>query len=113
MPKILEPVRCQLGVARGVLDVAVAQVLLDRPHVLSIVRQFVACGMAQHVRMHREGKARLPSSAPDDLAHGSGGERCRALTDEEAGRLRVRTLEGDGGRAALVRVKGGQRGGGA
>jgi len=110
VPKILEPIRCQLGVARGVLDVAVAQVLLDRPRVLSIVRQFVARGMAQHVRMHREGKARLPSSAPDDLAHGSGGERCRALTDEEVGCLRVRPLEATEGAQlwSASRVDGGE-----
>ena len=70
-----------------------AQVLLDRPRVLSVVSQFVASGMTQHVWVHWEGDACLSSSPPNDLAHGIGGERCLALTDEEIGRLRVRPLE--------------------
>jgi hypothetical protein len=56
--KILEPLRTQLGVAHRVRDIPVPEVLLDRARVVTLVRELVAGGVAQHVRMDREGEAR-------------------------------------------------------
>ena len=44
MPEILERVSSQFGLAGGVLDVAVAEVMLDRPRILPVVGQLVAGG---------------------------------------------------------------------
>ena len=56
-----------------------AQIMLDRPCVLSIVGEFVAGGVAQHVRVYRELDAGPLSGPPDDLPHRVGGERRLAL----------------------------------
>jgi len=53
LPKIFEPLRGQLGVPRRVLDVAMAEPFLDGAGVVAIVGH---SGVAQHVRVHGEGK---------------------------------------------------------
>jgi len=46
-PEILEPMRPQLGVAHGVLDVLVTEPGLQRPCVVARVRQGIAAAMSQ------------------------------------------------------------------
>ncbi len=53
-PKILESVWSKLGVADGVLDVPVPEVLLDCPGVVPGVRQEEARRVSKHVRVDRE-----------------------------------------------------------
>ncbi len=53
-PKILEPLRAQLRVAYGVMDILVPQVVLDRPGIMPVIGQLETGGMPQHVRMHRK-----------------------------------------------------------
>jgi hypothetical protein len=48
-PEILEPIRRQRGVARGVLDIAVPQVGLQRSGVVAVIRELVPTAMAEHV----------------------------------------------------------------
>ena len=55
-PKILEPRRRQLGVAHRVLDVAVAEVRLQRSRVVSLVCQRITTGVPKHVRVRLETK---------------------------------------------------------
>jgi hypothetical protein len=55
--KVLEPVRGHLGVANRVLDVAMAEVVLQCAGVLADVGEFAAAGVAQHGRMNGEGQA--------------------------------------------------------
>ena len=50
-PEVPEPIRTKLGVFRRMLDVAVAEVVLKGSGIVAIVSQFVAAGMAKHVRM--------------------------------------------------------------
>jgi hypothetical protein len=64
-----------------VLDIPVAQIMLDRPCVLAVIGHFVTGGMAQHVRVDREFDAGLTPGAPDDLAHGIGGKGRPAFAD--------------------------------
>src|SRR4051794_40998969 len=54
LPEILEPLRGQLGVAHGVLDVLVPQPLLQGAGVPAVVGQLEAAGVPQHVRVHGE-----------------------------------------------------------
>ena len=56
LPEILEPLRGQLGVPCRVLDVAMAQPFLNGSCVVPIVGQLKAASVAQHVRVHGEGK---------------------------------------------------------
>ena len=49
-----EAVGCQFGVPGGVLDVAMAQKMLDRARILAVVGELIASRMAQHVRVDRE-----------------------------------------------------------
>ena len=56
-PKILEPLRRELGVAHRVHDVFVPEVVLQGARVASVVGEFVAARVPQHVRVH--GKRKL------------------------------------------------------
>ena len=64
MPEILEPRRRQLSVADGVLNVAVAEISLQRSRVVSLVRQRVPTGVPQHVRVRLKGELGLPTAKP-------------------------------------------------
>jgi hypothetical protein len=44
--KFLEPLRRQGGVARRILDVAVAEIGLDRPRAVAVIGQLVAASMS-------------------------------------------------------------------
>jgi hypothetical protein len=48
-PKALEPIRRERGVARGVLDIAMAEAGLQQPGIVVVIRQLVAAGVPQHV----------------------------------------------------------------
>src|SRR3954452_15349459 len=77
LPEILEPLRGQLGVPCGVLDVAMAQPLLNGSCVVPIVGQLKAASGAQHVRMDSQGAGVAAGAAglrlPDPSRAGSGG----------------------------------------
>ena len=66
-----------------------AQVRLQRPGVGALVRQRVARGMAQHVRMHLEGHLGLDPGPLDHLLQAGHGEGRAPLADEDEGRLGV------------------------
>ena len=65
MPEVLETGRRQFGVAHRVLDVAVAQIGLQRPGIDAVIGELEAACVPQHVRMHREteDRAATPSLA--------------------------------------------------
>ena len=54
-PKLLELRRRKLGVPDRVLDVPMTEPCLQRPRVMTGIRQCIAAGVAQHVRKDREG----------------------------------------------------------
>jgi hypothetical protein len=58
-PKVLEPCRRQFGVANRMLNVAVSEVSLQRPRVVTSVRERVAAGVLEHMRVSFEAKPRL------------------------------------------------------
>ena len=53
-PEIAEPIQRQLGIADGMLDALVAQVVFKSPSVAPIIGQLVPAGVAEHVRVHRK-----------------------------------------------------------
>ena len=53
-PEVAEPVGRKLGVADGVLDVPVAEIVLQGSGVVPIVGKLIAARMPQHVRMQLE-----------------------------------------------------------
>ena len=79
-PEIFEPVRSQLSVAGGVLDVPVTEVMLDRAGIPSVVGQLVAGRMAQHVRVDGKPEAGGLTGPGDNLADGVSGA-LRSLTN--------------------------------
>jgi hypothetical protein len=58
LPEVREPAGRQFSIAHGVLNVLVAQIKLDRARILASVRQVIAGGVPQHVRMNRKLDAR-------------------------------------------------------
>ena len=50
-PEPFKPPLCQRGISRGVLDVGVTQVSLQRPRIDPAICEGKAAGMAQHVGM--------------------------------------------------------------
>ena len=59
MPEVLEPIWRKLSVPHRMLDVLVAQVRLQRPRIVALVRKRKAVSMAQHMRMSLEAELRL------------------------------------------------------
>src|SRR6516165_1380560 len=53
-PKVLEPVGRHFGIPDRVLDVLVAEVVLQGPRVVAVIGQLEPTGMAKHVRVDRE-----------------------------------------------------------
>jgi hypothetical protein len=53
-PEVAEPVGRKLGVSHGVLDVLVAEIMLQGTGIVPIVGKLIAARMPQHVRMQRE-----------------------------------------------------------
>ena len=79
-PQFLKPRRVGRGVAHGVLDVAVPEIVLDEPGVGSLVGQGIAAGMPQHVGVRLDGQSGRLAVAPDQGPDGfpaQGGAQCR------------------------------------
>jgi hypothetical protein len=67
----LEPRRRQLGIAHGVLNVPVAEVGLQGPRVVPLVRQRVAAGVPEHVRVRLEAQLCLGTRPLDHAGEAS------------------------------------------
>ena len=87
-PKALEPIRCELGVANGVLDIPVPEPVLQGTGVDAIVGELVAARMPQHVRVDRK---RHPGRLPyprQQLPEARRGHRPLTFGGEDVGRGR-------------------------
>ena len=69
------------------LNIAVAEVCLQGPRVVSLVGQRVAAGVPEHVRVRLEGKLGLDPCPLDHAREPGGAEGCPALRGEHEGRL--------------------------
>jgi hypothetical protein len=81
-PKSLETIRRQRGVGNRVLDILMPKVVLDCAGVASIVGEFIAAGMAQHVGVNLEREAGLDAQPCDHPTKAADGE-CRAAFGHE------------------------------
>src|SRR5947207_2913281 len=88
-PKSFEPCRISGGISDGVLNVAVAEIILDEPGVGSLVGQGEAASMAQHVGMGREGQGGRLAASVQNQIDGRAVQGPALLTDKKrlAGRL--------------------------
>src|SRR5262249_21649881 len=80
-PKILEPIRRELSVADGVLDILVPHPGLDRPGVVTGIRRRIAAAVPQDVRVD-------PESHPCALTEARN-QRRKALRRDRAAALRA------------------------
>ena len=85
-PEGLKPVGCELRIPHRVLNVSMAEVVLNRPGVVSLVGELEATGVAQHVRVNGEAKLGLVASASDDLPDRGIGNGSSALGRQDVGR---------------------------
>src|SRR5664279_6582303 len=69
------------------LNVAVAEVSLQGPRIMPHVRQSVAAGVAEHVRVRLEGQLGLPARPFDHAGEASRTKRCPSFRCEHKGRL--------------------------
>ena len=76
LPDILEARRRPFGVAHGVLDVAVTEVSPKRSGIVSLVRERIAAGVPEHVRVSLEPKSGFGTRALDHAGKPSRREWC-------------------------------------
>src|SRR5690349_4599296 len=88
-PEVLKAVRRKLRVAHCMLDVAMAEISLQSPGIVSLVGQGKAAGMTQHVRVSLKAKSGSLASALYHAGKASRGERRAALRREHKGGPRV------------------------
>src|SRR5262245_23194512 len=92
-PEVAEPVGRKLGVSDGVLDVLVAEIVLQGSGVVSVVGKFVAARMPQHVRMQRERHPGGLAEPLDEMVKADGAHGSAALRDEDVSLVRAFTAE--------------------
>jgi hypothetical protein len=85
-PQPLKPVASDARVVRGVLWIAVPEVILHGAQIGAPVGQVVAAAVAKHVRPHPPQLGRLAGD-PHDVVHGLAGELRLPLGDEQPGEL--------------------------
>src|SRR5450759_1829865 len=93
LPKPFEPLGTQFRIAHGVCDVAMAEVLLDRARIVTVIGEFVARRVPQHVRVDREGEFRALAGASEQLSHRRRRQRSTELTDKQIRRARIVTAQ--------------------
>src|SRR5665213_225740 len=86
-PESFETIRRQRGVGDRVLNVSVSEIMLDCAGVAAIVGEFIAAGMAQHVRMNLEREAGLDAQPCNHPTKAADGERRTAFGQEHIARL--------------------------
>src|SRR2546427_9736374 len=92
-PKILKPLRGQLGVFHRMLDVAMPQEELDRPRILLVVGQLIAATMPELMRVYREPQPGALACLGHHLAHARIGQWPFALREKHIGRCACEALE--------------------
>ena len=92
-PEVAEPVGRKLGVSDGVLDVLVAEIVLQGSGIVPVVGKFIAARMPQHVRMQWERHLGGLAEPLDEMVEADGAHWSAALRDEDVSLVRVLTAE--------------------
>lgn len=82
-PQFLELSGIGGGIAHGVLNVAVPEIVLDEPGVCALVCEGKIAGMAQHVGMNSHRELGLLSVFAQGQVHGRAVQVLALLTEEE------------------------------
>ena len=82
-PEPVKPARCQLRVPDSVLNISVSQIMLDRPSILTIIRQFEAAAMAEHVRVHGKSYLGIPTGTGNQLSECGVGQWTATFSDKD------------------------------
>jgi len=85
-PEVLEPRRGQLRISNRVLNVAVAEIGLQRARIVPLVGQGITAGVPEHVWVRLEGQLGLPARPLDHAGEASRAERCPAFRGKHVGR---------------------------
>src|SRR5689334_7864660 len=67
LPKRLESIDCQLGISHRVLNIPMAEIMLDRPRIVPFICELESAGVTQHVRVYGKVELSALTSASDDL----------------------------------------------
>jgi hypothetical protein len=78
-PEILEPIGRHLGVAGGMHDALMAEIMLKRPGIMPIVGELVPAGVPEHVRVNREWHLGSLTEPLDEPVEADGAHRSAAL----------------------------------
>jgi hypothetical protein len=89
-PELGEPIRCQRRVPCRALQIAVAEVVRQRPCVVAIVGELVAGRVPQHVRVNLEREFRCSAGSLDHPQEPRWRDRRSGFRDEH---VRARSLE--------------------
>jgi hypothetical protein len=89
VPQPLEPIRRKLGIAHRVVDIFVSEVMLDRPSVVTVVRELVSARMAKHVWVRWEGESGQPAGTGHYVVDVGRRHRPGSLSHENTRRLAV------------------------
>src|SRR5262245_54217256 len=92
-PEVAEPVRRKLGVSDRVLDVLVAEIVLQGSGIVPVVGKLIAARMPQHVRMQRERHLGGLAEPLDEMVEADGANWSAALRDEDISLVRTFTAE--------------------
>jgi hypothetical protein len=82
-PKTFEPILRQRCVARCILDIAMAQVGLQRSRVMPSVGQRIATGMSQHMRVNLDPQLCSTPSSLDHSREARSAQRRTTLAHED------------------------------
>src|SRR5262245_25266611 len=85
LPPALEPGRRQFGISDRVLNVLVPEIGLQRPRIPASVRQLVAAGVAEHMRVRLDLEPGRLASPADELLKVGHRHRRAALGHEQEG----------------------------
>lgn len=88
VPKVVEAAGGKLGVNNGVLNISVAEKVLDGASIVTVVGEFEAGRMPKHMRVNRHPELCGNTCPGDDTPEGDFTERRFSLADEHVGGLR-------------------------
>src|SRR5262249_60757675 len=84
-PGFFEAIRRQLGVAHGVLDIFVAEIVLQGSGIVPIVGELISAGVPKHVRMDWEWHLGSLTQALDKPMEADGAHWSTTLRNEYVG----------------------------
>jgi hypothetical protein len=82
-PQFFKALGVGSGIAHGMLDIPVPQIVLNQPGIRTLVGQRKTAGMAQHVRMRWQGQSRFFAIASQQGPEGLAGEGSASGTQKQ------------------------------